>query len=174
MSKIFYDEIEDKSTIISDKWEDFIENDWQDYYGFEATTLSSEVWEQEKVLKLINSKFPFKHVGIIKIPANYNYNWHVDHKRGCGINMLLQHEESHTLFRKSGYKNNYNRNASFVELKYKPNTFYIFNTQKSHCILNFGKPRYLFTCEFLQDVDELSYARARGWMEKNNLLKTEL
>ena len=26
------------------------------------------------------------------------------------------------------------------ELKYKPDTLYVFNTQRSHCVYNFGKP----------------------------------
>ena len=168
----FYKEFKDKSKVISNCWKELIDPESEiEYLGWNATPISSKIWKQEEVLKTINNKFPFKGVGLIKMPTNYNYNWHVDDNRGCGINMLLEHEESHSFFREIGYQNNYNFNASFIELKYKPDTFYVFNTQRSHCVYNFGKPRYLFTCELYQDVNELSYETVCEWMKENKLLK---
>jgi len=168
-NKQFYSAFKSKSEVIFDSWKDFVDQEWVSYYGFEAILVPSIIWRQEKILRTIDEKFPFKSVGLIKIPINYNYNWHVDDERGCGINMLLEHEESHSLFRESKYKDNYNNNAFFTELKYKPNTFYAFNTQKSHCVYNFNKPRYLFTCEFAQNHNELSYAMLNEWKKQNNL-----
>jgi len=42
-------------------------------------------------------------------------------------------------------------------LVYKPNTYYLFNTQTRHTVINFAEPRYLFTIEFIEDVDHLSF-----------------
>jgi hypothetical protein len=178
-SKQFYSAFKNKSEIISDNWKEFINQEWVSYYGFEAIPIPSIIWRQEKILRTIDKKFPFQSVGLIRLPINYNYNWHKDTNRGCGINMLLNHEKSHTFFEDSitieaNKSNNEKYNFDefgfpFIELKYEPNTFYAFNTQKLHCVYNFNKPRYLFTCEFAQDHNELSYEMLYEWMGQNNL-----
>jgi phage anti-repressor protein len=43
------------------------------------------------------------------------------------------------------------------ELKYKPNTYYLFNTQVPHTVYNFETTRYLLSVEFAKDRDELSF-----------------
>jgi hypothetical protein len=43
----------------------------------------------------------------------------------------------------------------FSELKYNKNTFYLFNSQYLHQVINFSEPRYLFTIEFAQDRNSL-------------------
>ena len=164
-TELFYNKFENKSTVISNCWKEFIDQEWQSYFGFEATIIPSSVWKEEKILRIVNDVFPMKNVGIIKLHPYYNYDWHVDTERGCGINMLLQHEESHSLFR----ENEDGENGFFTELKYEPNTFYAFNTQKLHCVYNFGKPRYLFTCEFEQEKFALSYEMLCEWMKQNKL-----
>jgi len=176
--ELYYSKFKEKSSVISKVWKDYINDEWTSYYGFEATTIPSIIWTQEKLLREINKKFPFKHVGIIRLSENYNYNWHKDTNRGCGINMLLEHNKSYTFFEANQIYNNesnnerYNFNefgTKFIELKYEPNTFYAFNTQKLHCVYNFDKPRYLFTCEFQEDHNELSYEMLIEWMKQNNL-----
>ena len=93
--------------------------------------------------------------------------------------MLLEHEKSYTFFEDNQvYSNDSNSNqynfdefgTKFLELKYKPNTFYAFNTQILHCVYNFDKPRYLFTCEFAQDHNQLSYDKLYSWMLANKLI----
>ena len=176
--ELFYKGFKDKSIIISEKWKDFIDDEWTGYYGFEAISIPTVIWRQEKLLRRMHRVFPFKNVGLIRLPINYNYNWHKDINRGCGINMLLEHGTSYTLFEAnealSNKSNNKNYNfdefgTKFIELNYQPNTFYVFNTQKLHCVFNFEKPRYLFTCEFAQDHKELSYEMVCEWMKQNNL-----
>ena len=177
-NELFYSEFKDKSIIISNKWKEFIDGNWQSYYGFEAKSLPNIIWKQEKILRQINDFSPFKNVGLIRLSSNYNYNWHKDINRGCGINMLLEHEKSYTFFENQSDANNDSNNkdynfdefgTKFLELKYQPNTFYAFNTQKLHCVFNFKKPRYLFTCEFVQNHKELSYEMLCEWMKQNNL-----
>tara|TARA_R110002074_G_scaffold128862_1_gene269556 strand:+ start:91 stop:648 length:558 start_codon:yes stop_codon:yes gene_type:complete len=180
--QLFYSEFKYESIIISKQWKNFINDKWESYFGFEGMSIPSIIWKQEVLLREIDKVFPFKHVGLIRLPANYNYNWHKDINRGCGINMLLEHDESYTLFdlfeskRQTNPSNNEHHNfdqfgVEFIELKYKINKFYAFNTQQMHCVLNFNKPRYLFTVEFKQDHKELPYEILYKWMEINNLIK---
>ena len=43
------------------------------------------------------------------------------------------------------------------ELKYKPSTYYLFNTQVPHTVYNFETTRYLMSVEFAKDKDQLSF-----------------
>jgi hypothetical protein len=47
--------------------------------------------------------------------------------------------------------------GEFIELQYQPDTYYIFNTQINHMVLNFEEPRLLLTIEFGEDKNLLSY-----------------
>jgi len=42
-------------------------------------------------------------------------------------------------------------------LKYEPETYYVFNTQVPHMVLNTTKPRYLFSVEFLEKDRGLTF-----------------
>jgi hypothetical protein len=43
------------------------------------------------------------------------------------------------------------------ELKYKPMTYYLFNTQVNHTVYNFETTRYILSIEFEEDLDALSF-----------------
>ena len=43
------------------------------------------------------------------------------------------------------------------ELKYQPGTYYVFNTQKPHMVLNTTQPRYLFSLEFTDKDSGLTF-----------------
>jgi hypothetical protein len=47
--------------------------------------------------------------------------------------------------------------GEFNELQYQPDTYYVFNTQVNHMVLNFERPRLLLTIEFGEDKDALSF-----------------
>ena len=168
----FYKKLKEKSSAISLRWKEALNQQWMYYYGFEVTPLSSEIWKQEKSLHELNEKFEFEKVGLIRIPPYFNYNWHQDTNRGCSINMLLSHEKSYTFFSDPAsdtFQLPEGVNSHFIELDYEPNTFYAFNSQRLHCVFNFEKPRYLFSCEFAQQKNELSYERLCEWMDKVEL-----
>ena len=157
-----------RSSTICSRWPEVKTQRWTDYYGFQVALLSPQIWGQEELLSAVNEEFEFDKVGVIKLPPYFNYGWHTDTNRGCSINMLLSHDESHTLFKTGVVREN--MDFRFTELKYEPNTFYIFNSQESHCVLNFKEPRFLFSCEFRQDKSELSYEMLKDWVnnyEKN-------
>ena len=166
---MFYRKLKDKSIAISSRWKEAINQQWVNYHGFEVTPISSEIWRQEKQLCAVNEEFQFEKIGLIRIPPYFNYNWHVDTNRGCSINMLLSYEKSHTFFAKPSPRDHHlplGSSGHFIELDYKPDTFYAFNSQQLHCVYNFEKPRYLFSCEFSQRKDELSYERLCEWIER--------
>ena len=52
-----------------------------------------------------------------------------------------------------------------VELVYEPKSFYLFNNQAMHTVINFDQPRYLFTTEFVDTKDILSYRDIFAWKE---------
>ena len=171
----YYDEFKIKSAAISTGWKKIIEQKWIKYYGWEGVQIPDSLWRQEKLLREVDEVFKLKKIGIIKISPYYVYNWHRDDLRGCGINMLLSNSPSHTFFSPINEEmDRFSLEDPYIgpvlELKYKPDTFYLFNTQQPHAVYNFKEPRYLFTCEFQQSKHELTYAKLREWKvnyEKN-------
>ena len=72
-------------------------------------------------------------------------NWESSH---CLFNPKIQRGESVEID---------NMTDRFIELKYKPNTYYLFNTQMAHSVYNFNNTRYLLTIDFYEDRTKLTY-----------------
>jgi hypothetical protein len=88
---------------------------------------------------------------LYKFPANYVYHWHRDNDIGCSLNMVLDVYNSHTLFTHSNPKQVYLE--AIIELNYKPNTWYIFNSQEKHSVINLDdRARVLFTLIMPKEV----------------------
>jgi len=148
-----YYEIPTKSVIAKELLEYALTTqNWQDYYNFKAIHVPDEIISKDPVLVDLFHKHPFM-AGIVKLDPNVCYEWHVDTRRGVGVNMLLNYEGvSHCLF-----THDEGVQLRFDELHYAPNKYFLFNTQVRHTVINFGEPRYLFTIEFLADKDQLSF-----------------
>lgn len=163
MSDRYFYKIETPSSKIQ---EYFLENlssaSWEDYHYFKAWNFPKEVWESEKALSEINKTFKISKAGIISIAADHIYDWHKDEHRGASINMILESDHSHTLFKSRPNKFVVEK---IIELKYEPKRFYLFNTQITHCVINFNKPRYLFSCEFEQKKDKLNYIKILNYLK---------
>ena len=136
----------------------------QSYFGFEAVPLNKEIILKEPWLKDLNKHFPIDKIGIIAMKPFNNYDWHTDGNRGVSVNMLLSHTKSYCFF---GEQVDY-INKNFCELDYSPKTFYIFNTQMPHCVFNFNSYRYLFSIEFKEHKDKLSYEDVLTWIWRSN------
>jgi len=165
----FYRKLEGKSVCISSRWKEVLDQPWGFHYGFEVTPMSPDIWREEEILCSLDEEFGLALVGLLRIPPYFNYNWHVDTERGCSVNMMLSDGKSHTLFADPSSEDHLlpvGRNGHFVELDYEPDTFYVFNCQRLHCVYNFDKPRYLFSCEFSQSRDELSFERLSEWIDE--------
>lgn len=126
---------------------------WHLYYNFDAARLPVEIAIKEPLLMwLLHNNFDF-HVGVLKLPSNTCYRWHVDTDRLVGINMLLADNGSKCLFA----ENTEGVSFPIVELAYKPNKYYVFNTKQQHTIFNFAETRYLLSVEFLGKDRGLTY-----------------
>lgn len=138
---------------------------WMPYYNFSALLVPSSITNEDPFLKKLSEKREFQ-AGLLKVPANTCYNWHVDTDRNSALNMLVYDDgQSKCLFSPEGMK----IVLPTVELRYSPNHFYAFNTKIMHIVLNFTTPRYLFSLEFmgkdygltyeqlLEDIKELGY-----------------
>lgn len=139
--------------------------EWVPYYNFMALPIPDNILRDNKLLKALAKKRDF-HGGLLMIPPNTVYNWHVDTDRNCGLNMLVYDDgQSKCIFAPEGMK----IVMPTVELRYAPNTFYAFNTKVMHTVINFTTPRYMFSLEFigkdyglpyeqlLADLKELGY-----------------
>jgi hypothetical protein len=129
------------------------ENEWQPYYNFKAKHVPMEVLLKDHFLQWLDSRYGFK-AGLLMMEPFTQYDWHVDDRRGVGVNLLLSYEDrSVCMFTDDA-------NALVKDIfpyTYRPDTYVIFNTQVPHCVINFEKPRYLFTIEFNKDKTELSF-----------------
>lgn len=149
-----YYEIGRKSTIKDEAFDFAISpSEWMPYYNFDAKQLPHELIFQDEFFRWLSQRYSFI-AGVLRLDPYTCYNWHTDTRRGVGVNMLLTpntrsfcafgFDPSQLVFK-------------IEELKYKPNTYYLFNTQVPHTVYNFETTRYLLSVEFAKDKDELSF-----------------
>ncbi len=147
----YFAKIETKAGPLLEHLNNLIESNlpFRKHFGFDAIPIDLNWIEEEQSLKEIHNIQPIKALGLLKVPSNSFYNWHVDDFRRSCINMLVsERHDSHCLF--SETKDNYYR--EIIELKYEPETYYLFNNQKQHCVMNLGKNRYLFSLYFEEEI----------------------
>ena len=125
---------------------------WTIYYNFEASQVPAQLLNRDGFLVALAQKRKF-HAGILRMQPKRCYNWHVDTDRKVGLNMLIQDGNSHCLFmtEDNGLR------CNVEELKYEPDSYYVFNTQVPHMVLNIEQPRYLFSLEFLEEDRGLTF-----------------
>lgn len=121
--------------------------EWFDYYGWEGTPIDEDIYLQEPLINKINDLgYEMKGCGFLKMNPYRQYNWHCDAKRKVSVNMIMTPDiKYYTLF---GNSTESEDQFEFVTMEYEANTMYLFNTTMMHSIINFDKPRYLFTIEF--------------------------
>ena len=153
----FY-EIPVQSTI-ADKLFDFAATTgkWKPYYNFHAVQVPFELAYSDPILYMLGMQHKLA-VGIIRLDPHTTYDWHTDTRRGVSINMLLNNAKSNCLFSVSEAEATH----SFVELKYRLGSYYVFNNQVPHMVINFNESRYLMSVEFKADKNELSYEQLLG------------
>ena len=116
---------------------------FRNVYGFDLLNLSKYIFVKES--KLFSLICKFKGVPlVIKMEPMTFYNWHKDANRQCTINMIIENTQSYCLFGEPIDDNN----TSITELIYKPSTYYLFNTQAKHSVLNLAGTRYLLSIGF--------------------------
>ena len=162
-----YKKIKMKSIIVSKNYKRLIDEAiWSFDDGWRNFSIPEFVWNTEPLLKTINKQFPIKRCVILEMPANSLYNWHTDFVRGASINMkLIMQDRNHTFF--GDPIDQFSDHV--VELDYEKDTFYLFNTQHKHCVINFENDRYMFSVEFKQNKEELNYFTIYSWCQENGL-----
>jgi hypothetical protein len=127
-------------------------DNWTSYYNFDAVQVPFDLAYADPTLQEIGTKHAMA-IGVLRLKPFTTYDWHTDTRRGVSINMLLNDAPSHCLFS----TNKAEAWNEFTELVYAPNSYYLFNNQVPHMVVNFDKPRYLMSIEFEEDKNELSY-----------------
>ncbi len=149
-----YYEIGRKSTIKDEIFDFAISpSEWMPYYNVDAKQLPHELIFKDEFFRWLSQRYSFI-AGVLRLDPYTCYNWHTDTRRGVGVNMLLTpntrsfcafaHDLDQLVFK-------------IEELRYKPNTYYLFNTQVPHTVYNFETTRYLMSVEFAKGTDELSF-----------------
>ena len=137
---------------------------WQEHFGFDCIEIDRSWIDKEPALKAVHSLHKIRQLGLLKVQAESMYDWHVDGYRQSCLNMLIS--ENHNSFTLFGRQRNY-INKDIVQLQYAPNTYYLFNNQMEHCVINLDGPRYLFSLYF---EEEASYLQLRTLMEKGDVI----
>jgi hypothetical protein len=125
---------------------------WEKYHNFHAIQVPFDLVFSDSVLHTLGMQHSLA-VGILRLDPYTTYDWHVDTRRGVSINMLLNNVKSHCLFSVRETEATH----GFLELKYQPKTYYAFNNQVPHMVINFEEPRYLMSVEFKEDKDQLTF-----------------
>ena len=127
------------------------QDDWEIQRGFIVTMIPDEIIDKDPYLKAVKEVYKVLQV-LVCLPPYTCYPWHKDLNRRTIINMPLNaQDKSCCVFTKKTEEEQY---FEIAELKYEPATYYIFNTQEEHMVLNFSEKRYLlsFTLTGIKDV----------------------
>ena len=121
---------------------------WFEYFGFNTCSINFDLLMTDPFLKNLAEKHEFI-AGVLKMDEFSCYNWHIDTVRRVTINMLLEHTDSDSMFIEdpNALKSMYGV-FKVHKLTYKPSTYYAFNTQRSHKVLNRAGERYVFSVQF--------------------------
>ena len=149
-------------SVIADKLFNFATTtgEWKPYYNFYAVQVPFDLAFEDPVLYTLGMKHKLA-VGVIRLDPYTTYDWHIDTRRGVSINMLLNNAKSNCLFSVSGTEATHN----FVELKYRLGSYYLFNNQVPHMVINFSESRYMMSVEFEADKNELTFDQLMGEMK---------
>ena len=124
---------------------------WQQHFGFDVIFLENSWIQKELALKQVNKIHPIKQLGLLRVKHKSFYDWHVDDYRQSCINCLVSKEhDSYCLF--GEHKDEWYHD-NIIKLKYKPYTYYLFNNQKKHAVLNLdSRDRYLLSLYFKEEA----------------------
>ena len=126
---------------------------WEEHFGFQAVPIPTEFVKVEPALNELDQIWKIGRLGLLRVEKNSVYDWHVDQFRQSCVNLLYSTKnKSHALF---GHQRDC-LNKDVIELNYEPDTFYLFNNQIQHTVINLDGPRYLFSLYFDEEKDYVS------------------
>lgn len=144
-------------SVITDKLIDYISHAkdefWVNYYNFKALLIPVTILASDPLFEVLATKYKF-HAGVLRMDPYTCYNWHTDTNRQVTINMHLKDNgDSQCIFLDGEPR----VTSKFKELKYEPNTYYIFNTTIPHMVVNNSGYRYILSIEFLGESSCLTF-----------------
>ena len=149
-----YYELLNKS-IITNKLLDIANNsdEWFYHFNFETKLVPLKLLLEDEFFIWLFYRYKFI-ASVLKLDPYICYNWHTDSRRGVSINMLLTPDaRSFCVFGDSIHKSQ----IKIEDLCYKPDTYYLFNTQVPHTVFNFETTRYMLSIEFSKDLNNLTF-----------------
>ena len=148
----------------------FIENEsvWDWIPNFHVCKNFKQEFFKDDFLKAVHEKFG-GFLSLYKVPAKCVYKWHKDGGHLWAINMVLDTFNSHTLFE----ERTENTLIYINELVYKPQEWFIFNTQEAHTVINMdSRDRILVTYRIgRSSLDKWSYQEVRNWFMNEYTIK---
>jgi hypothetical protein len=127
-------------------------DEWMTYYNFRALPVPVTILLKDPFFTKLAERHSF-HAGILRMPGSTCYNWHTDTERKVSINMLLQDVQSDCLFMDGEPSITFRCR----KVPYFPETYYAFNTQVPHMVINHVGDRYMFSVEFLGSSKDLTF-----------------
>lgn len=120
--------------------------DWHTFYLDIPNAASRAPWLKDPVISwFLNQGWG---LNFTCMPPKSHYRWHIDNNgnRQTAINLVLnEFDTSMAIWRAPGpWVRRFN--SEIIDLRYKPLTYYVYNTQEEHCVYNFGvENRYMMT-----------------------------
>jgi len=171
---LYYKKLENKSVFLYDYCNSIIDNlsdnereNLEYYYNFQSIVIDESDFLKEPIIKTIHQQFEISIAGLIILEKNTGYEPHIDAPRDVAINMLISSGVSHSMFKTDEKSSKYQ--YKFKELIFEEKSFYLYNTSIEHSVINFDKPRYMFSLRF--DDGRLTYNDVFNWCKENNLLE---
>jgi hypothetical protein len=132
--------------------------EWENKNSFDLITVPYELIKTDITLDYFYRILKAYPVILRTEPYSF-YRFHIDEKRKCAINMLLDGFDSNCYFADPTDSEDVFNNVE--ELVYEPNTYYLLNTTKKHAVMNRSKTRYMFSMginyasyEFVKNIYE--------------------
>lgn len=128
-----------------------------DYVAFEQTKFCQDALKQ----------FGWIDAAVLKFTPNTMLDWHIDDKRRCALNFLLNEStDCFTFIREQSDRWTFN----VTEIKYPLRRPILIDTTNQHTHLNYSNThtRYVLTVSFGNQPDKASYAEVREWLLNYN------
>ena len=155
--------------------EEVVQEKLKYYCNLQAFDIPKKFYLQEPILEKINSQFEINLASVFLSQKQTGYPFHKDGHRNVTINMLISSGRSHSIFKIEDWpwegRKFVGEEWHFEELIFEEKTFYLYNTDMPHSVINFEQTRYMFSLKF-KNAD-LTYKELYDWCEENDLLEHE-
>jgi len=141
------------------------EEEWKDFLEQSVLALNlNDFQDDPEIYSAIQDLGAETRLSVLRFWPNVAYNWHIDKIRYGSINMLLDGFDSFCAF---GHLAPYSKFNNLHRLTHKPNTYYLMNVKKMHCVFNFSQHmRYLISI----GIPDTKYEDAVSYFKNKNLL----